>query len=453
MSLIFITRIIRAYALGYVSVTGPRLLSLLSLIRRNNVSIDEKLRRVLHVFRTATHINRFPTTCAIIVAGSTIIPRLVINALRTILNSFGRGQTWLKQKSTLRLIHFLSSFLSAWLSFLLLNSNKKLPHRRISYPPVTDKNDPTRQPRETALVVRPNLAGYTLDFTLFALVRALDATIGSLWTRQSHHIPSRPLKSFTTKFIDPLVFSSSVTLIMWSWFYHPTRLPSSYNTWITRAASLDTRLLHALRAARSGDWLYGTPTPAATILEPTCTNNNMPAEWGNPAKTIPIPCSVVHLGTTSSCELHALQRFKKGFLFAMRMYLPLQLFLRLRHASVKSLAQAIIGASQSSAFLGSFVALVYYGVCLARTRLGPKLFSRKTVTPQMWDGGLCVLSGCLLCGWSILLEKRSRRMEIAFFVAPRALATVVPRRYDRKVSLPEYIRYRIIADAPTVPIS
>lgn len=390
--------------------------------------------QVLHVLRVATHLNRFPATCAIIVGGSTVTPRLAVSVLRSIFQLLGCSGSQLKQKSTLRLSYFLSSFLSAFVSFLLLNSNKKLPHRRISYPPIVHKDDPTKQPQETVRVVRPNLAGYTMDFTLFALTRALDATCGSLWTRQSHRVPSRRLKSFVTKFTDPLIFSSSVTLIMWSWFYHPTRLPSSYNTWITRAASLDTRLLLALRAARSGDWRYGSSTPAATILEPTCTNNNMPAEWGNPSRTCPIPCSVVHLGTTSSCEMHALQRFKKGFLFALRMYLPLQLFIRLRHPSPKTLAQALIGALQSSAFLGSFVALVYYGVCLARTRLGPILFSRKTVTPQMWDEGLCVLSGCLLCGWSILLEKRGRQMEIAFFVAPRALATILPRRYNRKVS-------------------
>lgn len=38
--------ILRAYALGYVSITGPRLLGLLGFIRRKDVSIKEKLRRV-----------------------------------------------------------------------------------------------------------------------------------------------------------------------------------------------------------------------------------------------------------------------------------------------------------------------------------------------------------------------------------------------------------------------
>jgi hypothetical protein len=45
---------------------------------------------------------------------------------------------------------------------------------------------------------------------------------------------------------------------------------------------------------------------------------------------------------------------------------------------------------------------------------------------------LAVKIGCVLCGWSILVENAHRRTDIMFFVVPRALALVVPRRYDRK---------------------
>ena len=121
------------------------------------------------------------------------------------------------------------------------------------------------------------------------------------------------------------------------------------------------------------------------------------------------------------------------------MYLPLQLLFRLRYPSLPSFVAGLKGAARSSAFLGAFISFFYYGVCLARTRLGPKLLSRKTVTPQMWDSGLCVLAGCMLCGWSILLEKRSRRQEIAAFVAPRALATLLPRVYEKRHQTREQI--------------
>lgn len=40
---------------------------------------------------------------------------------------------------------------------------------------------------------------------------------------------------------------------------------------------------------------------------------------------------------------------------------------------------------------------------------------------------------CAACGWSILIETAKRQAEIAFFVAPRAIAGLLPRTYDRKV--------------------
>ena len=43
----------------------------------------------------------------------------------------------------------------------------------------------------------------------------------------------------------------------------------------------------------------------------------------------------------------------------------------------------------------------------------------------------------MACGWSILLEKRSRRQEIAFFVVPRALATLLPRVYEKRYRIRE----------------
>jgi hypothetical protein len=178
--------------------------------------------------------------------------------------------------------------------------------------------------------------------------------------------------------------------------------------------------------------VYGEDTGKSPLLRGLCQELDLPEDYADPSKTIPIPCELYHCGTGKSCEIHAASRFWRSWKLAMEIYIPLQLLSRMRSSNFKSMLGALKSAARSSSFLAAFVALFYYAVCLARTRLGPKLFSPKTVTPQMWDSGLCVLAGCLACGWSIMLEKPSRRQEIAFFVAPRALATILPRVYDKQ---------------------
>lgn len=187
-----------------------------------------------------------------------------------------------------------------------------------------------------------------------------------------------------------------------------------------------------------------------------CRDYGLQEELGDPAKTIPIPCELVHMGYGKSCEKHALGRFWRGWVFAARMYAPLQFIVLARHVKKTGRAgdrlvglnrsvvsKALVDTTRSSAFLGAFIALFYYGVCLSRTRLGPKLFSPKIVTPQMWDSGLCVLGGCLLCGASILVVQK--KLEIMFFVLPRAAATWFPRHYLPQHRWKEHLTFALSA--------
>lgn len=195
-------------------------------------------------------------------------------------------------------------------------------------------------------------------------------------------------------------------------------------------------MIEALRRARRGIFVYGKDTGQGPLLQPMCKEYGWPLTWGEPSETIPIPCQMVHMKCGPSCEWHAISRFARTFKFACATYIPLQMAVRARSMkSMSAVRRAITEALRSSGFLAAFVSIFYYSVCLARTRLGPKIFSSKTVTPQMWDSGLCVGAGCMMCGWSILVEKARKRQEMALFVAPRAAATVLPRVYDKKVRL------------------
>jgi len=278
-----------------------------------------------------------------------------------------------------------------------------------------------------------------LDLTLFAFVRAVDAILHISPTPQN--LKLKKLWEISSKYSSPFLFVTSCATIMHAFFYSPLRLPHTYRAWISRIAYVDERLVHALRQARFGNFTYGKETGIGPLLGGMCQDYGLPEEWGNPAVTIPLPCEVVHHGCGPSCEYHALWRLSRSMVAAMGVYAPLQALILMRRLSKpgakakEAIILAMLDAFRSSAFLGSFVALFYYGVCLARTRLGPPLLGYNRVTPQMWDSGLCVLSGCWLCGWSVMVEVPKRRMELMLFVLPRSLAVWLPRRYEMEVSI------------------
>lgn len=329
----------------------------------------------------------------------------------------------------------MSSFIAAWLSLRLLQSKQSIP----STTTLTTAATPLGSPRPDQRP-RPQ-AGRTLDLTLFAATRALDVLVGEVWSRRrtirspSASTTTKVLDHFASSLADPLIFAASSSLIMWSWFYDPAALPRAYNKWIASAASVDRRLVIALQRVRDGIMRYGEDTGHAPLLQEMCEEYRWPMQWGDPAVSVPFPCEMVHMGNGPSCELHALSRFRKAWLWSMRTYLPLQMaVLLLRLRSFRTLRRdslrAFLSASRSSAFLGSFITLFYYGVCLSRTRVGPHIVGTDVEARQKIDGGMCVGAGCFLCGWSVLLEPASRRRELALFVAPRAVATMLPRKYD-----------------------
>lgn len=342
-----------------------------------------------------------------------------------------------------RLIPLICSFLSALLAFSLLNRDESWARKRAQSHSLISSLEVSGLARRHAI---PHLAGKTIDFTLFTSTRAISVLVLTLWTHNAsslrHPTHANPgIAKLITCLVDPAIFSTSAALIMHAWFYSPDRLPRTYNHWIHRAANVDSRFLVALRNARTGDWRYGeTNEPQNQLLRGVAKDLGLPEEWGDPAITIPVKCELIHSGCGPSCEIHALWRFWQAWLLGMEMYFPLQLVLRIvRRPTLTSLLRSVANAARSSAFLGAFISLFYYGVCLSRTRLGPVLFpsDRKSwswisISPQMWDSGLCILGGCMLCGWSILVEAPGRRGEVAFFVAPRALATLLPRAYDRR---------------------
>ncbi|KAG5792693.1 hypothetical protein H9Q69_008264 [Fusarium xylarioides] len=441
--------LIRAYLLGYASAVAPRLLTLvLQHVAKRKRKLANQLAPDLedssfvssaaHIVRTGFNPQRFPTFCAILAGGTTLLKE----PLKSILEKTARG---LSEAGRLRLARWLSTFLAAWFGLRLLHS-----YEGRAYTETVPPKEGSAHNTEPQTV---KFAGRTMDLTLFAVTRAVDVLVGDLWARhKARRLASNgwsKAERFLSKFVDPLVFAASSGLVMWAWFYHPSRLPRSYNKWITSAASVDLRLIEALRRCHSGEFQYGKETGQAHLLQGMCVDYEWPLAWGDPAVVIPIPCQMVHMSSGPSCEYHAASRFFRAWKWSMATYLPLTLALALRNPSRKALRRAIISSCRSSTFLATFITLFYYGVCLSRTRVGPRLPGGTTIERrQSMDSGICVGTGCLLCGWSIMIETESRRKDIALFVAPRALATVLPRRY----SLDKEWRERLVFAASTAVV-
>ncbi|OTB12932.1 hypothetical protein K445DRAFT_76690 [Daldinia sp. EC12] len=395
--------LIRAYVLGYASAVAPRLLTLILkhvtrsrkdkgavIVTQPHDSFISSLQRIL---RGGLELQRFPTFCAALVGGTTL-------------------SSW------------LSSFVAAWLSLRLLQSKKS---DSFSETVTVNSDDPQFTKQETV-----QYAGRTLDLTLFAVTRALDVIVSEVWTRRGERRVAASkwtwTESLVSKLVDPTIFATSSALIMWAWFYYPSQLPKAYTKWISSAAAVDSRLIEALRRCHNGELRYGEETGQAPLLQSMCADYKWPPAWGDPVKSIPFPCEIVHMGCGSSCEYHALSRFYRSFKWSIITYLPLNLLARKKN--LKGFKTALLSAIRSSSFLAAFITLFYYGVCLARTRLGPHIVGKDIKSRQIIDQGLCVGTGCFLCGWSVLIEKAARRKELALFVAPRAMATLLPRRYS-----------------------
>ncbi|KAM0756416.1 para-aminobenzoate synthase, subunit I [Meredithblackwellia eburnea MCA 4105] len=274
----------------------------------------------------------------------------------------------------------------------------------------------------------------TLDLTLFLLVRAVDTLARWIYEFTGPaHGKAGVVVDFLASQSDTLIFWLSCWRIMWCWFYLPERLYPSYRLWISRLARMDTRLLQLLQFARNGEYVYGQePKKAvADMSAGIASAMGRDPSMVNPHHLTRLDCLFVHghLGGPGGCESNAAKRWFRAFLDAMAIYLPVHfiphLLFNLRGLAGQPLfllPKIILAASRSSAFLATFVATIYASVCLVRTRL-PQAFP--FIPQQPLDSGLCTALGCFLCGFSVIIEKKHRRREMALFCAPRALYAVM----------------------------
>ncbi|KAI8341177.1 hypothetical protein BC941DRAFT_391201 [Chlamydoabsidia padenii] len=193
---------------------------------------------------------------------------------------------------------------------------------------------------------------------------------------------------------------------------------------------MDERLILFLRSVRNGSFVYGKDTGVDDLLCNYCVDIGMRYESGLSTRGR-VPCRLVHNGQTWGCEVNALTQFVKVFTKVFLVYFTVHLTPSLLFKRNKLIqnplagALRILGASaRSSSFLATYTSSIWYAVCLTRTRIGHQLLG---VNQTRLDDTLGPLIGSAICGLSLIIESPHRRGEMALYVAPRALFSVMER--------------------------
>ncbi|KAG0148101.1 hypothetical protein CROQUDRAFT_655227 [Cronartium quercuum f. sp. fusiforme G11] len=293
----------------------------------------------------------------------------------------------------------------------------------------------------------------TLDLTLFFTVRALDTIIQSIYASYSS-----PYLALLKKCSDILLFQLSCWRIMWCWFYKPQRLPPTYVKWITALAEMDYRLLRLIRVGRAGKYVYGMKPPSeeiSKISRAIAADMGLDARLGDPELISKLSCGIVHgkLGASESCLVNSGRRWVQAWRRAMCLYLPVFtvptiLFNRQKWLTspVHTLLNILLGSSCSAAFLSSFVALTWSGVCIGRSDTLRSLLNklhRRPITSTTLDFYVAPHLGSFLAGLSIVIENKKRRGEMALYVAMRALYAaideVLPAKLLRNIKRHQWV--------------
>eukprot|EP01126_Amoeba_proteus_P050294 TRINITY_DN5930_c0_g1_i9.p1 TRINITY_DN5930_c0_g1~~TRINITY_DN5930_c0_g1_i9.p1 ORF type:complete len:459 (+),score=84.42 TRINITY_DN5930_c0_g1_i9:63-1379(+) len=232
--------------------------------------------------------------------------------------------------------------------------------------------------------------------SLYAMARASQCTYNLLKSRGMWHFWGSDWNHG-----DALLFATSTAQVMYAYVMRPLSLPTSYYKFIQRTGPITEEVLGAVRRMNRGN---GT-TEASRVI---------------------VGCDKMHPMCTS-CTFNTLRVLLSSFKKILPVYGSLSLisivivgFVRFVRNPMKGLIGVVTNTLQSSLFLASLVAIYQSVICVHR-----KMVS-KDHRFIYW------FSGWIAGGASVLIEKKSRRSELALYVLPRALDSFYTVLYDRR---------------------
>eukprot|EP00891_Asterochloris_glomerata_P002067 jgi/Astpho2/2067/e_gw1.00038.70.1_t len=219
---------------------------------------------------------------------------------------------------------------------------------------------------------------------------------------------------------DALLFAVSSAQIMYSYVMNPKTLPASYWNFIVRTGPIHEVVLEAVRRN-----VRKQPVNIAAV------NSYIRRNGGRTLLQDPFPrqigAAVLHPHTRSPVA-NVLRAARNTFSRTFPLYLSINLVpyvvLNFRNAAKAPLMtslHAALSAARSTSFLSAFVGLYQMTISAHRALCKTGDFKLLYFAAGWW----------LVASGSILMEKRSRRSELALYVFPRALdsflLTVTPR--------------------------
>lgn len=250
------------------------------------------------------------------------------------------------------------------------------------------------------------LTGSKSQHTSMALYVLLRATV--LATRCCIKSPNwgwlfRPLN---WQYGDVLLMCISSAQILYAWIFEPHSLPASYVSFLNKHGGKDRKIINAWSDIASSK----RPIPNLDIVKTYYKEKGVNVSLD---PHMEVPCGVLH--PNQQCVPHFTSFLKGAYFRAVPVYLPVYFVSALLvhrkallHRPVPILAKTIMGAARSSSFLALYCSSAWIYSCLLHQTLGR-------------CNGPTIAIAAFPVGISVLLEKKSRRMELALYCFSRAI--------------------------------
>ena len=275
-------------------------------------------------------------------------------------------------------------------------------------------------PRRMRVVLSASVAGlcflfipaeYRVSLAMFFFVRALEI-VGSYVVEHGWSPP--------VPHADTLLMASASAAVIWCWLFHRSALDLSYAHFLDIQSGKPRWMQQAYAECHYGNAALFAAHPIVDVAQQQRAKMGLPPL--DPAST-QLRCDVLHPG--QGHVGHLLTFLRDGILRALPVYIPVYvlplLVFRMRdilRSPLRSLSLTSAGIFRSSLFLSAYCTACWYTSCVVTTHL----HSTTNVNG-------------MICGWvggcMVLIEKKSRRIELALYVLAQAFPAVYRYLHDR----------------------